>query len=40
MNNNIQNYLVKTASIQWKPLVEGRIDTNGIWVKILRYDEE
>lgn len=40
MDTNIQNYIAKTASIPWKPLAETGIDTSGISVKILRYDEE
>jgi quercetin dioxygenase-like cupin family protein len=29
---------VKTAHIEWKPLVEGGVDTSGISVKVLRTD--
>ncbi len=30
---------VKSNTMYWKPLVEEGINTNGIFVKILRYDE-
>src|SRR4030095_3160967 len=40
MNTNIQNYIVSTGSIEWKPLIEEGVDTKGIFVKVLRYDEQ
>lgn len=38
MNTDILNGHVKTAEIEWKPLVESRVDTRGISVKVLRMD--
>jgi quercetin dioxygenase-like cupin family protein len=38
MNTHILNGHVKTAEIEWKPLVEGGVDTRGISVKALRID--
>jgi len=40
MDTNIQNYIVKTFSAEWKPLIEEGVDTSGIFVKVLRYDEQ
>lgn len=39
MNTDMKNYLIKTNEIEWKPLYEDGIDTKGIFVKVLRYDE-
>jgi quercetin dioxygenase-like cupin family protein len=35
----MKDYIVNTNKIEWKPLIEDGIDTKGIFVKILRYDE-
>jgi len=40
MDTNIQNYIVKTVSTEWKPLIEEGVDTSDILVKVLRYDEQ
>ncbi|HPH47071.1 MAG TPA: cupin domain-containing protein [Chryseolinea sp.] len=39
MNTDIRNYIVKTAQQEWKPLIEGNLDTSGIFVKVLRFHE-
>jgi quercetin dioxygenase-like cupin family protein len=39
MNTDIQNYIVKTSTITWKPLKETGVDTQGILVKVLRFDD-
>lgn len=36
----MKNYLVSTNKTDWKPLDEEGIDTMGISVKVLRYDEQ
>jgi quercetin dioxygenase-like cupin family protein len=38
MSTQILDGLVKTADMQWKPLVERGVDTSGISVKALRTD--
>jgi quercetin dioxygenase-like cupin family protein len=38
MSTNVLNGQVKTAEIEWKPLVESGVDTRGISVKVLRID--
>jgi quercetin dioxygenase-like cupin family protein len=40
MNTEISNYLVRSNAVEWKPLLEPGVDTKGIFVKVLRYDEE
>jgi quercetin dioxygenase-like cupin family protein len=40
MNKNIQHYIASTGNMEWKPLSEEGIDTTGIFVKILRFDEQ
>ncbi|HEX2630404.1 MAG TPA: cupin domain-containing protein [Chitinophagaceae bacterium] len=40
MKTNINDYIVKTNQQEWSPLKEEGIDTSGIYVKVLRYDEE
>jgi quercetin dioxygenase-like cupin family protein len=40
MDTNIQNYIAKTTQMEWKPLKEEGIDTTGIFIKALRYDEQ
>ena len=39
MSSEIEDQVVKTSKIQWKPLVEMGFHYNGIYVKSLRYDE-
>jgi quercetin dioxygenase-like cupin family protein len=40
MDTNIENYIVQTSSTAWKPLTEKGVDTTGIYVKKLRFDEQ
>ena len=40
MNTDIQNYIVESNKKEWKPLLEDGVDTKGIYVKALRYDEQ
>ena len=39
MNDDIFNYIVRTAETEWKPLVEGGVNTTGIFLKPLRVDQ-
>ena len=36
----MKKQITKTNEAEWKPLVEEGIKTDGIYVKVLRYDEE
>jgi quercetin dioxygenase-like cupin family protein len=36
----MENYISRTLSTEWKPLKENGIDTTGLYVKSLRYDEQ
>jgi quercetin dioxygenase-like cupin family protein len=38
-STDINDYLTKTNATPWKPLKEDGVDTTGISVKVLRYDE-
>ncbi len=40
MNTEIVNYITKTNQTEWAPLHEEGINTNGIFVKVLRHDEQ
>jgi len=40
MKTAITNFITKTTEIDWVPLNEEGIDTTGIYVKVLRYDEQ
>ena len=40
MDTNIQNYITHTGLAEWKPLLEKGVDGTGIYVKILRFDEQ
>ena len=40
MNTNMQHYIASTRNMEWKPLVEEAVNTSGIFVKILRFDEQ
>lgn len=40
INTNIEKYITRTGNTDWKPLTEEGIDTSGIFVKILRFDEQ
>lgn len=35
----MNNYTTRTREMDWRPLVETGVKTNGIWVKALRFDE-
>jgi len=39
MSTSIHHFIVNTATTEWKPLQEGGVNTDGIWVKVLRFDE-
>ncbi len=39
-STNIHDYIVKSNLTPWKPLKEEGVDTMGISVKVLRYDEQ
>lgn len=40
MKTVITNYITRTSQLEWTPLIEGNVNTNGIYVKILRFDEQ
>ena len=40
MNTNMQQYIASTGNMDWRPLIEEGIDTTGLFVKILRFDEQ
>lgn len=40
MSTDINDYITKSNASAWKPLLEEGIDTKGISVKVLRYDEQ
>jgi anti-sigma factor ChrR (cupin superfamily) len=40
MDTNIENYISRTSMMGWIALKEEGIDTAGIFVKILRFDEK
>ena len=40
MATNMNNYIARTGNLEWKPLLEEGVDTSGIFVKILRFDEQ
>jgi quercetin dioxygenase-like cupin family protein len=40
MGKNIYPLHIKTSEVDWKPLVEDGVKTEGIFVKSLRYDEQ
>ena len=39
MKTDIKKYIVETEQTEWKPLIEDGVDTKGIYLKILRFDE-
>lgn len=39
MNTDISNYISRSSHQEWKPLEEAGVNTQGISVKVLRYDE-
>ncbi len=38
-NTNMKNYITKSESMEWKPLLEDGVDTQGIFIKVLHFDE-
>ena len=40
MDTDINNFIIRTDKTEWKPLTEDGIDTTGIFIKSLRYDEK
>ena len=40
MEKNISALHIKSEEIEWKPLIEDGVKTEGIFVKSLRYDEQ
>ncbi len=40
MKTSIYDYIVKTNETAWQPLVEKEVNTSGIYVKILRFDDQ
>ena len=39
MKSEISNYITRTKTTEWKPLIEEGVDTRGISIKVLRFDE-
>lgn len=37
---SIKNYITKSETEEWKPLIEDGVETKGIFVKVLHYDKE
>ena len=35
----MDNYTTRTLQMDWNPLIEAGVKTDGIWVKALRFDE-
>jgi quercetin dioxygenase-like cupin family protein len=40
MNTAISNYITRSSKQEWQSLEEPGVNTKGIWVKALRYDEK
>ena len=40
MSTDMKDYIVSTSKIEWEPLNEEGVDTKGISVKVLRFDED
>ena len=40
MSTDIQDYIVQTERTEWKPLTEEGVNTEGIYFKMLRFDEK
>lgn len=38
MSTNIEDYIKRTNGMEWQPLREDGVDTQGIFVKVLRFD--
>jgi len=39
MAAEIQNYITRSNQKEWRPLIEPGVNTKGIFVKVLRFDE-
>jgi quercetin dioxygenase-like cupin family protein len=39
MNTTIESYITRTPGVEWEPLTEKGVNTRGLFVKSLRYDE-
>jgi quercetin dioxygenase-like cupin family protein len=40
MKTTTQNQLTRSKELQWTPLTEEGVNTKGIFIKVLRFDEE
>lgn len=40
MNTDIRSYIVQSNNKEWKQMIEDGVDTKGMYVKALRYDEK
>ncbi len=40
METDIKKYIVSSRQNEWKPLVEAGVERVGVYVKVLRFDEE
>ncbi|WP_268036260.1 cupin domain-containing protein [Algoriphagus sp. PAP.12] len=40
MTESMKNYITSSESMAWKPLIEEGVDTQELYVKVLRYDEQ
>jgi quercetin dioxygenase-like cupin family protein len=39
INTTMKNYITSSESMEWKPLLEDGVDTKGIFIKVLHFDE-
>lgn len=39
INTTMKNYITSSESLEWKPLLEEGVDTKGIFIKILHFDQ-
>jgi quercetin dioxygenase-like cupin family protein len=40
LEENIQTQFVRSTQVEWKPLIESGVKTDGIYLKVLRYNEK
>ncbi len=40
MNKEITTYITRSNQTEWAPLIEEGVDTKGIFIKVLRYNEQ
>jgi quercetin dioxygenase-like cupin family protein len=40
MSAKMENYIARTGIKEWQPLTENDVDTTGLYVKSLRFDEK